>query len=315
MRFANFATVFTLGAAACFGQGVAARVEQLSRDVATLKTQQGTAPRATVAAPAAGSEVQVNLASGEKAARLYSDSDGGNLGIYYPNGRTAVRLTVNQAGGEMRIYPDALPARSALSMGLAANKKSGGLWVYDTAPPGNSLLAAFAANKPLATVTTDTPGTSGLVLVDGPGAQFRVNGTAKDYAEAFEIADRGGIRPGSVVAEAPSGRGLVLASGTYNPAVVGVISGAGEFHSGMVIGTRSDGTSDLPVATGGQVFVRVSAEGGDIAVGDLLVSSGAPGVAMRGADAQRLTGTVVGKALQPWSGKGEGLIRMLVMNR
>ena len=156
---------------------------------------------------------------------------------------------------------------------------------------------------------------SGYVEVLGADAQFRVNGNAHDYAEAFDLADRGGIRPGSVVAEASNGRGLVLASGEYNPAVVGVIAGAGEFHSGMVIGSRDDGTSDLPVATGGQVFVRVTAESGPIKVGDLLVNSSIAGVAMHGVDQGRLTGTVIGKALQPYSDHQEGLIRMLVLNR
>ena len=72
---------------------------------------------------------------------------------------------------------------------------------------------------------------------------------------------------------------------------------------------------NLPVAVSGQVFVRVITEAGAIAVGDLLVSSSVAGVAMRGAEQGRLTGSVVGKALQPYAGQGESLIRMLVMVR
>ena len=83
----------------------------------------------------------------------------------------------------------------------------------------------------------------------------------------------------------------------------------------MRIGSREDGSTDLPVAVAGQVYVRVNTESGPIAVGDLLVSSSVPGVAMRGVDSSRLTGTVVGKALQPYAGENESLIRMLVLNR
>ena len=36
---------------------------------------------------------------------------------------------------------------------------------------------------------------------------------------------------------------------------------------------------------------------------------------MRGADTSRLTGTVIGKALQPFAEDKESLIRMLVLNR
>jgi hypothetical protein len=83
----------------------------------------------------------------------------------------------------------------------------------------------------------------------------------------------------------------------------------------MRIGSRHDGTTDLPVALTGQVFVRVSDEAGSIAVGDLLVASSTPGVAMRATDRLRAIGAVIGKALEPRDGEGEGLVRMLVMVR
>ena len=84
-----------------------------------------------------------------------------------------------------------------------------------------------------------------------------------------------------------------------------------------MIGTREDGTRDLPIALAGQVYVRVTVENGPIVAGDLLVSSTTPGTAMRARDMQLAFGAVVGKALQPYDGIGgaEGLIRMLVMVR
>ncbi len=84
----------------------------------------------------------------------------------------------------------------------------------------------------------------------------------------------------------------------------------------MLIGTRNDGSSDLPVAVIGQVYVRVSTENGPIAPGDLLVSSSRAGVAMRASDMNRAFGAFIGKALQAYNETAvEGLVRMLVMSR
>jgi len=151
---------------------------------------------------------------------------------------------------------------------------------------------------------------SGLVQVDGV--------TVNDYAEIFELVVRANVIPGTVMSMKESGEGLEPSNELYDTKVVGVISGAGGFTPGMVIGTREDGSHDLPVAVSGQVYVRVCVEGGEIKVGDLLVSSSQPGVAMRASDINKTMGTVIGKALEPYTerpGESEGLIRMLVMNR
>jgi len=84
----------------------------------------------------------------------------------------------------------------------------------------------------------------------------------------------------------------------------------------MLIGSREDGSNDLPIALSGQVYVRVSAENGPISPSDLLVASSRPGVAMAATDYERSIGAVVGKAMQGFaSDDPEGLIRMLVMAR
>ena len=61
----------------------------------------------------------------------------------------------------------------------------------------------------------------------------------------------------------------------------------------------------------GRVPVKVTAEGGPIAVGDLLTSSGTPGLAMRCGDRARCAGAIVGKALEPLRA-GTGRILALV---
>ncbi len=154
------------------------------------------------------------------------------------------------------------------------------------------------------------------VRIDAGGVT--VNGAeVHDYADVFDLETRDGVEPGAVVSLAADGRGLVPSAAVYDPRVLGVISGAGAYRPGMVIGTRADGSNDLAVAMAGMVYVRVSAEGGAVEPGDLLVSSGRPGVAMRAADPERAFGAVIGKALESHGGaaEGTGLIRMLVMGR
>ncbi|MBI4150308.1 hypothetical protein HY488_02795, partial [Candidatus Woesearchaeota archaeon] len=67
-----------------------------------------------------------------------------------------------------------------------------------------------------------------------------------------------------------------------------------------------------PLALAGLVPVKVTNENGVIMPGDLLVSSSTPGHAMRCDDRKKCYGAVVGKALEPFSGK-KGTINMLVM--
>ncbi|NEQ48670.1 MAG: hypothetical protein F6K11_00865 [Leptolyngbya sp. SIO3F4] len=140
----------------------------------------------------------------------------------------------------------------------------------------------------------------------------------RDYAEVFELATREKVIPGTVMSMVDSGKGLAPSDEPYTKSVVGIISGAGNFHPGMQIGSREDGTSDLPIAIAGQVYVRVTLEGGAIQAGDLLVASSIPGVAMKANDRERAFGAVVGKAIEPYevnhTGSTEGLVKMLVMN-
>jgi hypothetical protein len=61
----------------------------------------------------------------------------------------------------------------------------------------------------------------------------------------------------------------------------------------------------------GIVPTKVSAENGPIETGDLLVTSSTVGYAMKGTDRDRLTGSVVGKALASLD-SGKGVIEVLV---
>ena len=150
---------------------------------------------------------------------------------------------------------------------------------------------------------------------DSKGFVFINGKKIHDYAELFELATRDGIEAGSVVAWDAAAGGIVPASATNARSVIGAVSGAGGFRPGIVIGSRTDESRDFPVSMSGAIYVRVSAEGGAIEPGDLLVPSSAPGIGMRAGDPVAAAGTVFGKALEPWTGPDEGLVLMLVMNR
>jgi hypothetical protein len=153
---------------------------------------------------------------------------------------------------------------------------------------------------------------------DGGNGRIQVNGKeVADYAEIFDLDPRNRPTPGTVMSVDENDK-LSPSRLAYDAKVVGVISGAGSLAPGMQIGSRPDGSSDLPVAVAGRVFVRIGLEGGEVNVGDLLVSSTTPGVAMRARKKSRAFGAVIGKALASFSngvGTHEGLIPMLVMNR
>jgi hypothetical protein len=101
----------------------------------------------------------------------------------------------------------------------------------------------------------------------------------------------------------------------YSRRVAGIISTS----PGVILGNSTNSETDdwddnRPVlAITGRVPVKVTTENGPIQVGDLLVASSAPGVAMRG-DPAAAVGCVVGKAMEPFA-EGEGVVVAQVMLR
>lgn len=219
-------------------------------------------------------------------------NDKARLSLANPNGQpfAVMENSGEQAGGSLKLYTSA--GKTAVSLGNSS-EEGGGLWIYGEK---GDLVASL-------TEARNVPGTGSMYIKQG-----------QDYAELFDIAERTGLEPGSVVSAAKTGDGIALSDGAYDPKVVGVLSGAGSLHPAMAVGSRSDGTLDHAVAIAGQVYVRVSVEGGAIVPGDLLVASSTPGVAMRASDRTRAFGSVVGKALERFEGPENGLVRMLVLN-
>jgi hypothetical protein len=117
------------------------------------------------------------------------------------------------------------------------------------------------------------------------------------------------VPPGTVVVLNPDRNNEVMASDReYDERVAGVVSA----QPGLILGPAGDGKE--MIATTGRVRVKVDA-GRPIRVGDLLVSSDKPGMAMKsepidvGGVRIHRPGTIIGKALEPLaSGQGEILV-------
>jgi len=135
-----------------------------------------------------------------------------------------------------------------------------------------------------------------------------VNAKYQDVAEWVPSSEQ--LSTGTVVVLDPTKSNQVTSSTTsYDTRVAGVVSE----QPGIALGEKSD--SKVLVATTGRVRVNVDATKSPIHVGDLLVTSDIPGVAMKsepvnlGGVQLHRPGTLIGKALEPLEkGKGEILV-------
>jgi len=114
-----------------------------------------------------------------------------------------------------------------------------------------------------------------------------------------------------VVLDSTKSNQVISSSVSYDTRVAGVISA----KPGIALGEKSE--SKVLVATTGRVKVKVDASKSPIQIGDLLVTSDIPGVAMK-SEAVNLggvqfhrPGTLIGKALEPLQ-KGSGEILVLL---
>jgi hypothetical protein len=164
-------------------------------------------------------------------------------------------------------------------------------------------------------------GSDGLVTVataGSVGTKLQVNGdifvTGNINAKYQDVAEwvPSGLQmpPGTVVVVDPDTPNHVKASSEpYSTAVAGVVSDL----PGLILGEPS--ATKVKVATTGRVRVKVDATKSPVRIGDLLVASGARGMAMRsdpvdlGGIKFHRPGTIIGKALEPLpNGSGEILV-------
>lgn len=167
---------------------------------------------------------------------------------------------------------------------------------HDRSAAQGGLAGFFAGNV---TVQGDVNVTGDIRLVSG-----------NDCAENFDVAGPGEFDPGTVMVIGPGGA-LTRSQLGYDKRVAGVISGAGSFKPGIILGQLQSQHDRRPIALLGRVYCKVDAQYGPLEVGDLLTTSPTPGHAMKVVDPTRACGAILGKALQPLA-KGEGLIPILI---
>ena len=207
--------------------------------------------------------------------------------------------------GGTGIWGDA-PASTGTTFGVYGSVASSGgvAGVFDNTASGNLLIGRAGGTR------------SNVFRVDGTGKGFFNGGTqtgGADFAESVDVI--GGVseyEPGDVMAIDPTGkRRLTKSSEAYSPRVAGIYStkpGVLATPHSMDDARLAD---EIPLAIVGIVPCKVSAENGPIKAGDLLVSASMPGFAMKATDRSKMTGAVLGKALENLA-SGTGVIEVLV---
>jgi len=177
-----------------------------------------------------------------------------------------------------------------------------------------NLIACYPDSSRMAGAAVFRVESDGDVYADGTVYSSTTAVGSADVAERINTSEW--VEAGDVVEIDPEHVGFFRkASGMYSRRVAGIISTS----PGVILGNDVDDATDQwddnrPVlAIAGRVPVKTSTENGPIAVGDLLVSSSAAGVAMKGDPAVSI-GAVVGKAMEPLE-SGEGVIMAQVTLR
>lgn len=173
-----------------------------------------------------------------------------------------------------------------------------------TTSPGAKLEVNAGSNEAAAIKVTGGIDATGTITGDNIVAKFQ------DVAEWVPSTQK--LAAGTVVVlDAGKVNHVVASTAAYDTKVAGVVSA----QPGVILGVG--GERKLKVATTGRVKVRVDASRGAIHVGDLLVTSGDEGMAMKsvpidlGGTPIHRPGTIIGKALEPLE-KGTGEILVLL---
>ena len=261
---------------------------------------------------------------------MYGDSD---FGLFYNGQSTPALYILGSAGyagnvgiGTTNPYSKFHVSGGDISIDAGQGiRKAGDNWIigYSTSLPGIAIGSGTASDQ----VTVTAGGSERLrILSNGnigigktdPTAALDVQGDIKasgviharyqDVAEWVPSSEQ--LAAGTVVVlDSTKSNQVISSTVSYDTRVAGVVSA----QPGITLGEKSDGK--VLVATTGRVRVKVDATKGPIHVGDLLVTSDVPGVAMKsepvnlGGVQLHRPGTLIGKALEPLAkGKGEILV-------
>jgi hypothetical protein len=221
--------------------------------------------------------------------------------------------------GEFFVDRDDRTRSASLTVGTAGTLK----WIFGM-PSGNDGFQVYDLISNQSRFFVDP--TSGNIGIGNTspqskldvGGDLKVSGNAvvagniaAKYQDIAEwVPSQRKLAAGTVVSlDAARSNAVAPSYRPYDTHVAGVISA----QPGMVLGEGGEGK--VLVATTGRVKVRVDATRHPIKIGDLLVTSSKPGVAMRsqpikvGGSRIHRPGTIIGKALEPLvSGQGEILV-------
>jgi hypothetical protein len=166
------------------------------------------------------------------------------------------------------------------------------------------------SNISAAKVTEGTFGSGDYTFPHNVTVNGNIAAKYQDLAEWVESSQE--LTAATVVVLDTSKSNQVIASTQpYDSRIAGVISSS----PGIALGEQT--ASRVLVATTGRVKVKVDASNGPIQIGDLLVTSDKPGVAMKSIPVEVVgvrmhrPGTLIGKALEPLAG-GTGEILVLL---
>ncbi len=221
---------------------------------------------------------------------------------YYMRFNVRATKTLAEAAGWFDGWSvvDALPTGSPQVV-LTPTNRFGALSSQTT-----TTLATQGGNVGIGTTTpTNKLHVAGSITVDG-----NINAKYQDVAEW--VPSSGVVPAGTVVViDGNRSNAILPSSAAYDTRIAGVVTDT----PGLLLGEA--GEDKAKVATTGRVKVRATAANGAIRMGDLLVTSDLPGLAMKSVPAKlagfemHRPGTLIGKALEALS-EGEGEILVLL---
>jgi hypothetical protein len=217
--------------------------------------------------------------------------------------------TIGQVSFLSGTSPTNVPAAAILSTSNGPTANTGDLKFLTSSASGTiatRMTIDFNGNVGIGR----TNPTAALDILGDIKVSGNINAKYQDVAEWVETSQA--LPAGTVVVLDHTKSNQVVASlQAYDTRVAGVISA----QPGIALGESGD--NKVLVATTGRVRVKVDASKSPIHIGDLLVTSKVPGVAMKseplkvGERLMHMPGTLIGKALEPLE-KGSGKILVLL---
>jgi hypothetical protein len=194
--------------------------------------------------------------------------------------------------------------------GTTANSSASGVWGENTGS-GYGVGGQSASGVGIYGKGTPAGQFDGNVIINGGNLTMQNGGDIilADFAEDFDAIETG-IGPGTVMVIGDD-EGVRPCDLPYDKRVAGVVSGAGNFRPGIILGKQVSKDKAVPIALVGKVYCKVDAQRASIALGDLLTTSPTPGHAMKAGDPLEAFGAVIGKALRAVHG-GQALIPILI---